>query len=134
MDQFNLHYNRLITVLQGLDTGIIVGEAWVPEFTIALRKSEVYQVRLLTPISAQEVKRIALSLEYDDDGRRVVDFDVYFKKKKLSWSSELKQFKGYTRDEIGVLHRKRMLSSLPGEAKAVLRKLDAGIDKSGAHK
>jgi hypothetical protein len=134
MDQFNLHYNRLITVLQGLDVGIIVAEAWVPEYTIALRKSEVYQVRLLTPISAQDVKRIALALEYDDDGRRVVDFDVYFKKKKLSWSSELKQHKGYTRDRIGLLHRRRLLSSLPAEAKAMLRKLDSRIDKSGPRK
>ena len=134
MDQFNLHYNRLITVLQGLDVGIVVGEAWIPEYTIAMRKSEVYQVRLLTPIPAQDIKRIALALEYDDSGRRLVDFDVYFKKKKLSWSSELKQLKGYTRDEIGVLHRKRLLSSLPGEAKAMLLKLDSRIDKSGPSK
>jgi hypothetical protein len=134
MDQFNLHYNRLITVLQGLDIGVIVGEAWVPEYTVALRKSEVYQVRLLTPISAQDVKRIALALEYDDDGRRVVDFDVHFKKKKLSWSSELKQNKGYTRDRIGLLHRRRLLSSLPAEAKAMLYKLDSKIDKSGPRK
>jgi hypothetical protein len=131
MDQFNLHYNRLITVLQGLDVGLIVGEAWVPEYTIIMRKSEVYQVRLLTPISAQEIKRIALALEYDDGGMRVVDFDVYFKNKKLSWQSELKQHKGYTRDRIGVLHRKRLLSSLPAEAKAMLRKLDSDIEKSG---
>ncbi|MDR0616667.1 MAG: hypothetical protein LBG29_07665 [Synergistaceae bacterium] len=131
MDQFNLHYNRLITVLLGLDVGLIVGEAWVPEYTIIMRKSEVYQVRLLTPISAQEIKRIALALEYDDGGMRVVDFDVYFKNKKLSWQSELKQLKGYTRDQIGVLHRKRLLSSLPAEAKAVLRKLDSDIEKSG---
>jgi hypothetical protein len=134
MDQFNLHYNRLITVLQGLDIGVIVGEAWVPEYTVAMRKSEVYQVRLLTPISAQEIKRIALALEYDDDGRRVVDFDVYFKNKKLGWASELKQNKGYTRDRIGALHRRRLFSSLPAEAKAMLRKLDSNIDKSGPRK
>jgi hypothetical protein len=134
MDQFDLHYNRLITVLQGLDVGIVVGEAWVPEYTIAMRKSEVYQVRLLTPISAQDVKRIALALEYDDAGRRVADFDVYFKNKKLGWTSELKQNKGYTRDKIGVLHRRRLLSSLPDEAKAMLNRLDSRIDKSGLRK
>ncbi|MDR1650560.1 MAG: hypothetical protein LBR87_02095 [Synergistaceae bacterium] len=129
MDQFDLHYNRLITVLQGLDVGIVVGEAWVPEYTIAMRKSEVYQVRLLTPIPPQQLKRIAMGLEYDDAGRRVADFDVYFKKKKLSWSSELKQNTGYTRDKIGTLHRTRLLASLPAEAKAMLRRLDSMIDK-----
>jgi hypothetical protein len=130
MNQFDLHYNRLITVLQGLDVGIVVREEWVPEYTVALRKSEVYQVRLLTPISAQQIKRTALALEYDERGRRVADFDVYFKKKKLSWPSELKQHKGYTRDQIGTLHRARLLASLPAEAKAMLRKLDSRIDKS----
>ncbi|MDR1966136.1 MAG: hypothetical protein LBQ36_05460 [Synergistaceae bacterium] len=129
MDQFNLHYNRLITVLQGLDIGIVVGEEWVPEYTVAMRKSAVYQVRLLTPISAREIKRMALALEYDDSGTRVVDFDVYFDKKKLGWSSELKQNKGYTRSDIGVLHRKRLLSSLPAEAKAMLHKYDSQIDR-----
>ena len=45
MDQFNLHYQRLITVLQGLDIAIVTGESWEPEYTIAMLKSEVYQVR-----------------------------------------------------------------------------------------
>jgi hypothetical protein len=128
MDQFDLHYNRLITVLQGLDVGVVVGEAWVPEYTVAMRKSEVYQVRLLTPIPPQQVKRIAMALEYDATGRRVVDFDVYFKNKKLGWSSELKQNKGYTRDKLGTLHRTRLMASLPAEAKAMLRRLDSMIN------
>ena len=133
MDQFNLHYQRLITVIQGLDIGIVVGESWEPEYTIALRKSEVYQVRILTPLPSQEIKKIAMALEYDDDGRRVVDFDVYYEGKKISWSSERKLHKG-SRDEIGVLHRKRLLSKLPAEAKTVLLGMDKQIDKSGSLK
>ncbi|MDR2780393.1 MAG: citrate lyase holo-[acyl-carrier protein] synthase [Synergistaceae bacterium] len=128
MNQFDLHYNRLITVLQGLDVGIVVGEAWVPEYTVAMRKSEVYQVRLLTPILPQQVKRIAMALEYNEAGNRVVDFDVYHKNKKLSWSSELKENKGYTRDKLGTLHRTRLLASLPAEARAMLHKLDSKIN------
>jgi len=131
MDQFNLHYKRLITVLQGLDVGVIMGEDWVAEFTVGLRKSEVYQIRLLTPLSPREIKRIALALEYDLEGRRLVDFDVYANKKKIGWSTERQLTKGYTRDEIGILHRRRLMSSLPAEAKAMLMKLDAEIDRSG---
>jgi hypothetical protein len=130
MDQFDLHYNRLITVLQGLDVGVVVGESWVPEYTVAMRKSEVYQVRLLTPIQPQQVKRIAMALEYDETGSRVVDFDVYFKNKKLGWASELKQNRGYTRDQLGTLHRTRLLASLPAEAKAMLLKLDSRIERN----
>lgn len=131
MDQFNLHYRRLITVLQGLDVGIVIGESWVPEYTIALRKSEVYQVRFYTPLPPQEIKRIGMALEYDDGGRRVVDFDVYFNKKKIGWATEREFHKNMGRNEIGVLHKKRLLSKLPAEAKAVLLGLDSKIDKSG---
>lgn len=133
MDQFNLHYQRLITVIQGLDLGIVVGESWEPEYTIALRKSEVYQVKILTPLPPQEIKKVAMALEYDDDGRRVVDFDVYYDGKKIGWASERKSHKG-PRDEIGVTHRKRLLSKLPAEAKSVLLKMDGEIDKSGPYK
>ena len=131
MDQFNLHYKRLITVLQGLDVGVIMGEDWVAEYTVALRKSEVYQIRLLTPLSSREIKRIALALEYDPDGRRLADFDVYVNKKKIGWSTERQLDKGYTRDEIGVIHMRRLMSTLPAEAKAMLLKLNAEIDRSG---
>jgi hypothetical protein len=131
MDQFNLHYKRLINVLQGLDVGVVMGEDWVTEYTVALRKSEVYQIRLLTPFSPREIKRIALALEYDAEGRRIADFDVYFNKKKIGWATERELNKGYTRADIGNLHRRRLMSSLPAEAKAMLMRLDEGIDKSG---
>ena len=131
MDQFNLHYQRLITVLQGLDIGVVIGEAWVPEYTVAFLKSEVYQVRILTPFPAQEIKRVAMGLEYDDAGRRVVDFDVYHNKKKIGWASERAEHRNMARGDIGLLHRKRLLSKLPGEARAVLLQMDAKIDRSG---
>ena len=134
MDQFNLHYKRLITVLQGLDVGVIMGEDWVTEYTVALRKTEVYQIRLLTPLSPREIKRIALALEYDPDGRRLADFDVYANKKKIGWATEHQINKGYSRDEIGVLHRRRLMSSLPAEAKATLKKFDGEIDRGGPRK
>lgn len=130
MDQFNLHYQRLITVLQGLDAGIVIGESGEPEYTIAMMKSEVYQVKFLTPLPPQQIKQIAMGLEYDDDGRRVVDFDVYYGNKKIGWSTEHRYHKK-SRPEIGLLHRKRVLSELPAEARAVLAKMDRQIDRSG---
>lgn len=133
MEQFNLHYQRLITVIQGLDLGIVIGESWEPEYTIALRKSDVYQVRILTPLPQQEIKKITMALEYDDDGRRVADFDVYHDGRKINWSTERK-LHGGSRDEIGVMHRRRLLARLPAEAKTVLLGMDKRIDKSGSFK
>lgn len=130
IDQFNLHYQRLITVLQALELGVISGENWVPEYTIALRKSEVYRVDLLTPFEPQRIKRIAMGLEYDDEGRRVVDFDVYDEKKKISWTSEKPNHPGRTRADIGMFHRREILSQMPGESRAYLARLDAQIDKT----
>lgn len=134
MNQFNLHYQRLMTVLQGLDLGVVIGESWEPEYTVALRKSEVYQVRLLTPLPPQEIKRVAMGLEYDDTGRRIVDFDVYFDGKKLGWGAERKSQGGGTRDEIGVTHRRRLLSKMPAEARGMLLRMEEQIDKSGPRK
>lgn len=132
MEQFNLHYKRLIAVLQGLDLGIVSGESWEPEYTVALRKSEVYQIRLLTPFRGQELKQICLGLEYDGEGNRVVDFDVHFEKKKIGWASEKKMnFPTLTRPEIGMIYREKLFARLPSEAKAYLANLDKGIDKEG---
>ncbi len=132
MNQFNLHYQRLITVLQGLDMGIVAGENWEPEFTIAMRKSEVYHVKLLTPFGGQELKQICLGLEYDRDGMRVVDYDVYEGKKKIGWASERRaNFPDLTRAEIGMIYRKKLMQRLPAEAKAFLAKLDAQIERDG---
>lgn len=130
MDQFNLHYQRLIAVLQALDLGIVAGESWEPEYTVALRKSEVYQIRLLTPFQGQEVKQVCLGIEYDDEGNRVVDFDVHFDKKRIGWVTEKKlHFPKLTRPEIGMIYRKKLLSRLPSEAKAYLASLDKKIER-----
>lgn len=130
MDQFNLHYQRLVAVLQGLDMGIVSGESWEPEYTIALRKSEVYQVRLLMPFGGQELKQICLGLEYDEKGNRIVDFDVYSEKKKIGWASEKKaNFPRLTRPEIGMIYREKLLARLPSEARAFLANLDRKIDR-----
>ena len=129
MDQYNLHYQRLVTVLQGLDVGIVVSESWEPEYTVAMRKSEVYQVRLITPLPPQAIKGIAMGLEYDEEGRRVVDLDVYDKKRKIGWASE-KGIHGGSRADIGLMHRNSLLDSLPPEAKAVLLNFDLRINKS----
>jgi len=130
MDQFNLHYQRLLTVIQGLDMGIVISESWEPEYTVGLRKSDVYQVKTLTPLPPREIKMAAMGLEYDDAGRRVADFDVYYGGKKISWASERKVHP-MPRDEIGLMYRKRLLDKLPAVAKSVLLRMDTQIEKIG---
>ena len=130
MDQFNLHYQRLIATLQGLDFGIVTGEDWIPEYTIGLRKSEVYSVRLLSPFSGRELKQICIGLEYNQQGERVVDFDVYEGKKKIGWAAERKNFSGLTRKEIGSVYREKLMNRLPAEAKTFLIILEAQVYKS----
>jgi len=130
MDQFNLHYQRLLTVIQGLDMGIVISESWEPEYTVGLRKSDVYQVKTLTPLPPREIKMAAMGLEYDDAGRRVADFDVYYGGKKISWASERKVHP-MPRNEIGLMYRKRLLDKLPAVAKSVLLRMDTQIEKIG---
>lgn len=127
--QYNLHYNRLITALSGLDAGLVTDEKWALERTLALRRSEIYTVRFYTPLPPSDVKKIAMALEYIDDGPRVVDIDVHFEGKKIDWSSERHQGAGDVRADIGREHRSRLLERLPGEARAKLLSLDAQIER-----
>jgi hypothetical protein len=36
-------------------------------------------------LEPNEIKKILLALEYLENGERIVDFDVYYKRKKLHW-------------------------------------------------
>lgn len=128
--QYDLHYNRLVTALAGLDAGLVTDEKWEIERTLAMRRSEIYTVRFYTPLPPSDVKKIAMALEYVDDGSRVVDIDVRADGKKIDWSSERRKGAGEVRAEIGREHRSRLLARLPAEARAKLLSLDAQIEKA----
>ncbi|WMJ77336.1 MULTISPECIES: hypothetical protein [unclassified Sedimentibacter] len=85
MGEYQKHYDRLMFILSKLEMGMVLGESWTKDYAVLLYSVMTYQVRLFTFFTPQEVKRILAALEYTIDGKRLVDFDLYHKNKKISW-------------------------------------------------
>lgn len=84
-----LHYQRLVKIIEKLELGLILGEDWGKDAATIFYSVEIYRIRLFTFYDPIYIKKILLGLEYLDDGTRIVDFDLYYKRKKLH-SSDLR--------------------------------------------
>lgn len=110
-ERYDLHYKRLALILNELDCGLILGESWGRDAALAFLSVGVYQVRLFTYLEPLEIKKIALGLEYDSHGERIVDYDLFTKRKKYSWTQvRTAGIKG--RDDLGNYYRKKLVSEL----------------------
>lgn len=110
-EQYDIHYKRLAMIINAMDCGLILGESWGKDTALAFLSVGVYQVRLFTYMEPRDVKKIALGLEYDNKGNRLVDYDLYIKRKKLSWS-DVRDDKKMNRHELGLYYRKKLMYDL----------------------
>lgn len=85
-EEYMLHYERLLKILESLELGIILGESWGQDTALIFNVVEVYRIHFFTFYEPQYIKKILLGLEYLDDGTRIVDFDVFYKRRKISWT------------------------------------------------
>lgn len=108
---FQLHFDRLMNVLTELEMGIVLGSNWSKDYPKMLLAVDVYSVRFFTFYEPGYIKKILLGMEYVDDGTRIVDYDLYMGKKKVSWRDLTKDRK-MTRDELGLHFRKETMSNL----------------------
>lgn len=84
--EYALHYQRLLKVIENLELGLILGESWGTDAATIFYSVGVYRIRFFTFYEPKFIKKILLGLEYLDDGTRIVDLDLYYKRKKLHWS------------------------------------------------
>lgn len=91
--QYELHYERLKTVLSGLDLGLVLGERWTEDHALALMSVLAFQVHLFTLVEPSGVKEILVGLEYDDSGNRLVDMDLYYRNRKVTWAAASKRLR-----------------------------------------
>lgn len=82
---FKVHYERLSEVLDSLEMGLVLGESWSKDYPRVLMPVEVYSLRFFTFKEPKEIKRILFGLEHLSDGTRIVDYDLYYKNKKVYW-------------------------------------------------
>ncbi|MDI9370148.1 MAG: hypothetical protein GX181_05470 [Synergistaceae bacterium] len=119
------HVKRLRTVLDSLEIGMILGEGWGKDFGHILIPVRVYRLRLFSFLSPEQVKEILVGLEYAEDGDRLVDYDLYHGKDKISWGG-MKRERG-PRDQIGKTAREKLFSSLKSNDRELLQKLEERV-------
>lgn len=121
-DEYEKQYQRLVTVLSDLEVGFILGESWTKDHAIALLSVIAYQVRIFSIMPPREIKKILLSLEYNDEGKRIVDFDLYHRSEKVSWSSF--RTGSYGRSDLALELKKEIWERLSAETKDKLEELE----------
>ena len=85
-----MQYKRLLKAIQALKLGYVVTEAWNREISAFSDPVGTYQIRLLTFFAAIGAKKkMLIALEYSQSGSRVVDLDLIWHKKKISWKDLL---------------------------------------------
>ncbi|MGE5631188.1 MAG: hypothetical protein ACM3TR_08850 [Caulobacteraceae bacterium] len=123
---YTLHYERLINVLEYLELGIILGESWGKDYPRPMMSVEVYRVRFFTFHEPKYIKRILLGLEYLEDGTRIVDYDVYYNRKKVDWG-EASEDGAKVRHILGMKSRTETFSKLGEDEKSEIYKLEQAI-------
>jgi len=126
---FKLHYERLINVLTELEMGIVLGSSWSKDYPKMLLAVDVYSVRFFSFYEPHYIKKVLLGMEYVDDGTRIVDYDLYMGKKKISWRDLTKDRK-MTRDILGMQYRKETLSNLTHEEEMKIYEMEEKVMKT----
>lgn len=85
VEAYKIQYERLMMVLDQLDVGIVLKESWGEEGIKIFSSCEVYELTLFTYLKPLEVKKILFALEFLENGERIVNYDLYQKRKKIRW-------------------------------------------------
>jgi len=124
---YELEYERLITILSDLEAGIILGESWTKDHAFALFSITAYQLRLFTFLDPLEIKKILFAFEYNSEGERLVDYDLFNKSNKISWSEILNDNKYHDRKGLAFKFREKIMKELSESAKIHYFKIEEKI-------
>lgn len=109
--EYLIHYQRLLKVIENLELGIILGESWGTDAATVFYSVGVYEIKFFTFFDPKCIKRILLGLEYLEDGTRIVDLDLYHRRKKIHWS-ELREKDMKDKIQLSNKFRKETFSKL----------------------
>lgn len=116
LSKYELHYKRLLQMIDSLELGLILGESWSKDNPRFMMTVDVYRVRLMTFMEPAEIKRYLVGLEYLEDGMRIADQDVYLNRRKIYWN-EVAKGHANSRAALGMLYRSRILERMTKEEK-----------------
>ncbi|NLD06221.1 MAG: hypothetical protein GX672_10110 [Synergistaceae bacterium] len=121
---FAIHRQRLWMATQGLQIGVVLAEKWGKDQAMVLMSVPIYLVKIFTPMEVQEIKKIAMGLEYNEMGQRFADFDVFFRDKKVTAYTELESHPGLSRNDIGMIYRNEMMKNMDSDTRNELLRLE----------
>lgn len=127
---YDLHYERLANILDYMDLGIILGESWTKDYPRFMMAVGVYRLRFFTFLDPKYIKKILVGLEHLDDGTRIVDYDVYFQRKKMDWTDALMEGDPRTRHLLGLKYRKEIYDRLSLQEADKIRRQEEEILKT----
>lgn len=109
------HYYRLVEILSKLEVGMILGETWTRDHALMMLSVMAFQVRLFTFHPPIEVKKLLMAMEFTLDGERLVDYDLYYRNKKIPWTDIKKKKERRSKPEECVALRHWLYSKLSAE-------------------
>lgn len=126
---YDYHYQKLIKVLETLELGLVLGEAWAKDYPRMFMAVGVYRLRFFSFYEPGQIKKVLMGLEYSKEGVRIVDYDLYFKRKHVHWS-ELIENNIRTRNELGMRFREQIYEKLNERTADEIAELDEKIMKT----
>ncbi|WP_026893992.1 hypothetical protein [Clostridiisalibacter paucivorans] len=127
--RYDIHYKRLVDIIQNLELGLILGESWGKDNALFLLHVDIYRIRLFTLYNPEYIKKILVGLEHLDNGNRIVDYDLFYKRKKIHWTDILENRKT-DRGEFGKKIRKEIIEQLSKKEAHLLFDQEAKIIES----
>lgn len=126
-EAYTLQYERLINIIEELEIGLVLGEAWSKDYPRLFMSVGVYRLKLFTFFDPVDVKKVLLGFEYAFSGQRIVDIDVYKGKTKLNWTDTIE--KGVPRDrmQMAAAFRKKYDKQLRPEIRKEISELEKQI-------
>ena len=88
-EAYDLQYKRLTKAIEDLKLGYLVTETWDREISAFAEPVGTYRIRLLTFLKPLDLKKFLIALEYGQGGSRIVDLDLIWHNKKISWKDLL---------------------------------------------
>lgn len=122
-EDYKNHYNRLIYALDCIGAGMVLKEGYSEDTSRIFSTTNVYKVILYTYMEPTEIKKVLLALEYMENGERIVDFDLYYKKKKIHWT-DIKVNNIKSSERLSEYYRKELYKSLEPDDVEYIRSIE----------
>ena len=125
------HLERLMLVITDLELGFALGERWTRDHALALYSVTAYQVRIFSLLPPQRVKKILIGLEFDQQGRRFADMDLYYRNKKVEYNSLDAKARKEGRAKLALAMRGEVLDRLSEESRRRFSDMEEKLNRRG---